>query len=93
MGEAGARGYALSSHSSSPASSLGKMFVGTWHPSVTVKAARGEQKAPLAVRKQQRGALRIDLPQAECSELQRRLDQLCQPVLNSSSEQMTVIWP
>lgn len=40
-----------SSPSSSPTSLQEKMFVGTWHPSVTGKAARGEQKALMVIRK------------------------------------------
>lgn len=78
--------------SSSPTPLQEKMFVGTWHPSVTAKAARREQKALLAFKKQH-GALRINLAQAERSEPQRQLDQSRQSMQNPRSEQMTVIWP
>lgn len=57
-------------HSSSPTPLQKKVFVGTWHPSVTAKAARREQKALLAFKKQHR-ALRINLPQAETLRTER----------------------
>lgn len=69
MAEAGRR----STHPATAPSQLfhkEKMLAGTWHPSETLRAARGEQKALLALRNHHR-ALGISLPRAGCSGLQR----------------------